>query len=216
MANEEEGYVFILNNPSLKANFVKIGCATSIAEIRNIIATSKTAPESDGIYATLKTSKYEPVARLLGTLLYRVTGKTAEEGNGYFKETASFAADLLEDIADIADNARIDYYVDNLPVDDEPDTAEEPAATSHKKPRFRFSMVGLKPGDTITFIPTGIQVRVASDTKVEYNGNYYKLSPFVRDFMPKDKRNDSGAYQGPKFFSYNGKTLEDMRKERGI
>ena len=216
MANGEEGIVFILNNPSLKANFVKIGCATSIAEIRSIIAANKATPKPDEIYATLKTSKYEPVARLLGTLLYRLTGKTAEEGNGYFEETASFAADLLEDIADIADNARIDYYVDNQPVDDEPETVEEPAATSHKKPRFRFSMVGLKPGDTITFIPTGIQVRVASDSKVEYNGNYYKLSPFVRDFIPESMRNDSGAYQGSKFFSYNGKTLDDMRKERGI
>lgn len=31
--------------------------------------------------------------------------------------------------------------------------------------------------------------------------------------MPADRRNTSGAYQGAKFFSYNGKILEDLRKE---
>jgi hypothetical protein len=31
--------------------------------------------------------------------------------------------------------------------------------------------------------------------------------------MPDDMRNSSGAYQGSKYFSYNGKILEDLRKE---
>jgi hypothetical protein len=31
--------------------------------------------------------------------------------------------------------------------------------------------------------------------------------------MPEEKRNTSGAYQGPKFFSYNGKILDDLRTE---
>ncbi len=33
--------------------------------------------------------------------------------------------------------------------------------------------------------------------------------------MPADRRNTSGAYQGAKFFSYNGKILDDLRKEAG-
>lgn len=31
--------------------------------------------------------------------------------------------------------------------------------------------------------------------------------------MPANKRNTSNAYQGAKFFSYNGKILDDLRKE---
>lgn len=100
------------------------------------------------------------------------------------------------------------------PVSDEEIVDEEPS--SHRivnRPPFRFSMVGIKPGEEITFIPTGERVKVVSDNQVEYEGRIYKLSPFVGTFMPADKRIPSGAYQGPKFFSYKGKTLTDLRDE---
>ena len=74
-------------------------------------------------------------------------------------------------------------------------------------------MVGIKIGEKITFIPTGIVVTVASDDTVEYDGRIYKLSPFVGTYMPANKRNTSNAYQGSKFFSYKGKILDDLRKE---
>lgn len=37
---------------------------------------------------------------------------------------------------------------------------------------------------------------------------------YVGTFMPEDKRNESGAYQGAKYFSYNGKILNDIRREK--
>lgn len=39
---------------------------------------------------------------------------------------------------------------------------------------------------------------------------------FIGTFMPEDHRNTSGAYQGAKFFSYNGKVLDEIRKEKEI
>lgn len=36
---------------------------------------------------------------------------------------------------------------------------------------------------------------------------------YVYTFMPKGKRNESGAYQGAKYFLYNGKILNDIRQE---
>jgi hypothetical protein len=74
-------------------------------------------------------------------------------------------------------------------------------------------MCNIKIGEMIKFEPTGIMVKVSSDNTIEYEGRIYKLSPFVGTFMPKEKRNSSGAYQGAKFFSYNGKILDDIRKE---
>ena len=49
---------------------------------------------------------------------------------------------------------------------------------------------------------------------IEYDGRIYKLSPFVGTFMPEDKRNTSGAYQGAKYFSYEGFILDDLRKQK--
>ena len=95
------------------------------------------------------------------------------------------------------------------------DSADDNSDECHhaRRGRFKFSMVGIKIGEKITFIPTGTVVTVASDDTVEYDGRIYKLSPFVGTFMPADRRNSSGAYQGAKFFSYNGKILDDLRKE---
>ena len=83
-----------------------------------------------------------------------------------------------------------------------------------KRPRFKFSMCGIKIGELITFNPTGIVVKVASDDSIEYEDRIYKLSPFVGTFMPEEQRNTSGAYQGAKYFSYNGKVLDEIRKEK--
>ena len=69
----------------------------------------------------------------------------------------------------------------------------------------------IKIGEYITFIPTNLKVKVASDDSIEYDGRIYKLSPFVGTFLPEEKRTPSNAYQGSKYFSYNGKILDDLR-----
>ena len=83
---------------------------------------------------------------------------------------------------------------------------------TNRRCRFKFSMINVKIGEQITFIPTNLVVKVASDDSIEYDGRIYKLSPFVGTFMPEDLRNISGAYQGPKYFSYNGIPLDELRK----
>ena len=83
-----------------------------------------------------------------------------------------------------------------------------------KRARFKFSMCDIKIGEQVTFIPTGVTAKVATDDSIEYQGRIYKLSPFVGTFMPEEQRNTSGAYQGAKYFSYKGKVLDEIRKER--
>ncbi len=83
-----------------------------------------------------------------------------------------------------------------------------------KRSRFKFSMCGIEIGESIVFEPTKMVVKVATDDSIEYNGRIYKLSPFVGTFMPIEKRNSSGAYQGAKYFSYRGKILDNIRKEK--
>lgn len=74
-------------------------------------------------------------------------------------------------------------------------------------------MIGLNVGDTVVFDELNLSVTVASDDKVEYQGRLWSHSAFTREFLPENKQNSSGAYQGPKYFSYNGKTLNELRKE---
>jgi hypothetical protein len=85
-----------------------------------------------------------------------------------------------------------------------------------KKPRrapFKFSMIGLKPGDTIIFVPNGEEVRVNSENTVDYDGQILTLSRFCKIYMP-DNDSENKEYQGPAHFTYNGKTLDEIRKEK--
>lgn len=89
-------------------------------------------------------------------------------------------------------------------------------ANPAKKPRrapFKFSMIGLKPGDTIIFAPNGEEVRVNSDNTVDYDGQILTLSRFCKIYMP-DEDSENKEYQGPAHFTYNGKTLDEIRNEK--
>ena len=120
-----------------------------------------------------------------------------------------------------ADKARDNYkYVDGKPVvssskeeDKKINAANEEKKHKKPKPAFKFHMVGLNVGDIIVFDALSLSVNVASDDKIEYDGRLWSLSAFTAEFLPKEMQNTSGSYQGPKYFSYNGKVLSELRKE---
>ena len=78
---------------------------------------------------------------------------------------------------------------------------------------FKFSMIGLKSGDIVTFAPRKIDVKIVSDKTIEHNNNIYTLSAFCKVFMPTEN-SESKEYQGPAHFIYKGKTLDKIRKEK--
>lgn len=75
-----------------------------------------------------------------------------------------------------------------------------------------FSICGIIIGEHVTFNPTGLVVKVASDDSIEHDDRNYKLSPFVGTFIPEEHRNTSGAYQGSKYSLYNREVLYEIRK----
>jgi uncharacterized protein with ParB-like and HNH nuclease domain len=80
-----------------------------------------------------------------------------------------------------------------------------------RRPPFKFSMVDLKPGDRVQFTLADIEVVVADEDRIEYEGAKYSLSDFCKKFDPF---NNWKSYQGPKYFTYGGKTLAEIRKEK--
>ena len=88
----------------------------------------------------------------------------------------------------------------------------ESEISTKRASNFKFSMVGISIGDTVTFDAKGIDVKVVSDNEIEYNGVSYRLSSFVKKFIPNELRTPSDSYRGPDFFSYNGKNLTILRK----
>lgn len=207
----KQGYVYILTNPSFKEDWVKIGKSSRPVDVRSKELDNTAVPLPFEIFATMKTCKYNEVEKLVHKTIDRLTDLRIRQNREFFNVAPQVALDIFKDIAGTIDDAEVVLYEDNQPV--AANDGEKKEKREIKRGRFKFSMVNIPIGSTLTFIPTGIEVKVASDDQIEYEGRIYKLSPFVGTFMPADKRNTSGAYQGSKYFSFKGKVLEDLREE---
>lgn len=208
----EQGYVYILTNPSFKEDWVKIGKSSRPVDIRSKELDNTAVPLPFEIFATMKTCKFNEVEKLVHKTIDRLTDLRIRQNREFFNVAPQMALDIFRDIAMTIDDAEVILYHENKPVINN----ATPVSTKReaKRSRFKFSMCDIKIGEQITFVPTNLVVKVASDDSIEYEGRIYKLSPFVGTFMPEDKRNASGAYQGAKYFSYNGRILDDLRKEK--
>ena len=211
--SKEPGYVYILTNPSFREDWVKIGKSSRPVDIRSKELDNTAVPLPFEIYATLKTEKYDIVEKKIHKAIDRLTDLRIRQNREFFNIKPELALEILKDEAMLLDDAVITLYENNQPVApkaEAPQYVSEKPASSHR-PRFKFSMVGIPIGAELTFIPTGQKVKVASDDQIEYEGRIFKLSPFVGTFMPADKRNSSGAYQGAKYFMYKGEVLDAIR-----
>ena len=211
---KEPGYVYILTNPSFREDWVKIGKSSRPVDVRSKELDNTAVPLPFEIYATIKTVKYNEVEKHVHKTIDRLTDLRIRQSREFFNVAPQIALDIFYDIAKMIEDAVVTIYKDNKPITDneKPDEQTDAHKRTVRRGRFKFSMVGIKIGERITFIPTNTEVKVASDDSIEYQARIYKLSPFVGTFMPEDKRNTSGAYQGAKYFSYKGKVLEDMRR----
>lgn len=212
MNNIEAGYVYILTNPSFQEDWVKIGKSSRPVDVRSKELDNTAVPLPFEIFATMKTCKFNEVEKLVHKTIDRLTDLRIRQNREFFNVAPQVALDIFRDIALTIDDAEVILYHENKPITE--DAVKHPAKREVKRSRFKFSMCDIKIGEQITFVPTGLIVKVASDDSIEYEGRIYKLSPFVGTFMPEDKRNASGAYQGAKYFSYKGGILDDLRKEK--
>ena len=216
--NGEQGYVYILTNPSFREDWVKIGKSSRPVNIRSKELDNTAVPLPFEIYATMRTVKYAEIERIVHKQIDRLTDLRIRQNREFFNVHPSQALDILLDLAHAVEDAVVMRYDDGNPYQVYP-AVEKPKSKNpgeKKEPRnpFDFSMVGLNVGDTIIFDPLNLPVKVAGKNKVEYEGRLWSLSAFCGTYLPEDKQNQSGAYQGPKYFSYQGKTLWEIRLER--
>lgn len=214
MSNQKDiGYVYILTNPSFREDWVKIGKSSRPVDVRSKELDNTAVPLPFEIFATMKTSKFNEVEKLVHKTIDRLTDLRIRQNREFFNVDPKVALDIFRDIAQTVDDAVVTEYKDNKPIVVHAEKEEEKIEikSPKKRNRFKFSMVNIQIGEYITFIPTNINVKVASDDSIEYEGRIYKLSPFVGTFLPDEKRTPSNAYQGAKYFSYKGQILDDLR-----
>jgi CRISPR/Cas system CMR-associated protein Cmr3 (group 5 of RAMP superfamily) len=222
MNNENnQGYVYILTHPSFREDWVKIGKSSRPVDVRSKELDNTAVPLPFEIYATLKTAKYDKVEKQIHKQIDRLTDLRIRQNREFFNIAPSVALDIMRDIADLLEDAELAVYVEGKPVvssskdeDKKINAANEDKKRKKVKPAFKFHMVGLNVGDTIIFDATHLPVKIATDDKIEYEGRLWSLSAFTAEFLPEEMQNTSCAYQGPKYFSYGGKTMQQMRLEK--
>ena len=118
---KEAGYVYILTNPSFKEDWVKIGKSSRPVDIRSKELDNTAVPLPFEIYATMKTTKYEEVERLVHKTIDRLTDLRIRQNREFFNVSPAKALDILKDISTTLDDAEIDEvykrrhnYVNNI------------------------------------------------------------------------------------------------------
>lgn len=219
--DDTKGYVYILTNPSFREDWVKIGRSRRPVDVRSKELDNTAVPLPFEIYATLKTEKYEKVEKKIHKQIDRLTDLRIRPNREFFNIAPSVALDIMRDIADFLDDAELSVYVDGQPIvsknkdeDKKINEAKEEKKRKKPKPPFKFHMVDINVGDEIVFDALNLPVKVASDDKIEYKGRLWSLSTFTTEFLPETRQSSSRSYQGPKYFSYKGKTLSDLRDEK--
>lgn len=214
----KQGYVYILTNPSFKEDWVKIGKSSRPVDVRSKELDNTAVPLPFEIFATMKTCKFNEVEKLVHKTIDRLTDLRIRQNREFFNVNPQVAFDIFMDIACTVEDAIIMRYDADKPYQVYPIVEgqiikEKEGKKDIRKP-FDFAMIGLNVGDTVIFDALNLPVKVAGKNKVEYEGRLWSLSAFCGTYLPEEMHNKSESYQGPKYFSYQGKTLWAIRLER--
>ena len=213
--SEIKGVIYILTNPSFP-EYVKIGYAKDIEQRLLQLNRSETIPFAFRVYAT-----YDVVTPLSDLILHDLIDglnpdlRAIETFNGkkrtreFYEMTPEYAYNILSSIAKLSGTeSRLKRIKPEGHEVEDIKMAEE-AEKAYRRGPFTFSSVGINPGEIISFVPDlSITATVVDDKHIRIGETVTSLSGAAKSILHKN------ALQGPKFWSYNGKILDDIRTEK--
>ena len=213
--SEIKGVIYILTNPSFP-EYVKIGYAKDIEQRLLQLNRSETIPFAFRVYAT-----YDVVTPLSDLILHDLIDglnpdlRAIETFNGkkrtreFYEMTPEYAYNILSSIAKMSGTeSRLKRIKPEGHEVEDIKMAEE-AEKAYRRGPFTFSSVGINPGEIISFVPDlSITATVVDDKHIRIGETVTSLSGAAKSILHKN------ALQGPKYWSYNGKILDDIRTEK--
>ena len=213
--SEIKGVIYILTNPSFP-EYVKIGYAKDIEQRLLQLNRSETIPFAFRVYAT-----YDVVTPLSDLILHDLIDglnpdlRAIETFNGkkrtreFYEMTPEYAYNILSSIAKLSGTeSRLKRIKPEGHEVEDIKMAEE-SEKAYRRGPFTFSSVGINPGEIISFVPDlSITATVVDDKHIRIGETVTSLSGAAKSILHKN------ALQGPKFWSYNGRILDDIRTEK--
>ena len=213
--SEIKGVIYILTNPSFPA-YVKIGYAKNIEQRLAQLNRSETIPFAFRVYAT-----YDVITPLSDLVLHDLIDglnpdlRAIETFDGkkrtkeFYEMTPEYAYNILSCIAKLSGTeSRLrrmkpeGHEVEDIKI------AEE-AEKAYRRGPFTFSSIGVNPGEEIVFVSdSSITATVVDDKHIQLGDTVTSLSGAAKSILHKN------ALQGPKYWTYKGKILDDIRTEK--
>lgn len=208
-----KGVIYILTNPSFK-EYVKIGFAHDIEKRLRQLNRSETIPFAFRVYAIYEVNS-ELTDKELHNLIDQLNPdlRTIETFDGkkrvkeFYAMSAEEAYAILESIAKISGTTACLKRLtpEGHEVIDE-QIANEVQEIA-RRGAFRFSQVGIKPGEEIVFTEDeSIRPVVVDDRHIEYKGQTTSMSALAQQI-----KGFNHAVQGTLWFTYKGVKLTDLR-----
>ena len=178
----KKGFVYILTNPSFREDWVKIGKSASPIDVLCRELDNTSIPLPFEIYATMETSGFHRAIKIIHAMIDILADKPNRKKRGFFNVDPESVLKIFQSVACSFDDACIRRYENNVPIDEPLVNAidvqnsknESPILSKDTEaaftPKFRFSRVGIKPGDRLVFVPRGIEVTVYDDSRIVYAG----------------------------------------------
>lgn len=220
MIESKKGVIYILTNPSFP-QFVKIGYADDVKRRLAQLNRSECIPFAFRIYAI-----YEVDFRLSDKKVHSIIDKlnpnlrSIEEFEGkprvreFYAMNPEDAYSILEAIAEI--NGRKDKLKKIEPTkneEKEEEIANEIETENQEKlENFSFEKCNIPIGATLQYINNpSIICTVISDRKVKYNNKEMYLTGVAKILL-----NKKSGICGPRYFTYNGEKLDEIRHRLNV
>lgn len=220
MSETKKGVIYILTNPSFP-EYVKIGYADDVEKRLSQLNRSECIPFAFRIYGV-----YEVDSRLSDKKVHAIIDKlnpnlrSIEEFEGkprvreFYAMNAEDAYSILEAIAEI--NGRVDklkkYKLTATEEKEEEIANEVETENQEKAENFSFEKCEIPVGSTLQYINNpSIICTVVDERKVEYNGKQMYLTGVAKILL-----NKKVGICGPRYFTYKGERLDEIRHRLNV
>lgn len=105
---KEQGFVYILTNPSFREDWVKIGMSSRPVEYRVKELDTTALPLPFEVFAIMKTTKYIQAEKLIHHYIERFTNLRIRDNREFFNIRPEVALDIFREVATVLDDAEIE------------------------------------------------------------------------------------------------------------
>ena len=198
-----KGIIYILTNDAMPS-YIKIGITTDLKQrLRSLDTTPVPLPFR--CHYAIEVDDYDIKEKLIHDAF---ADHRVRPNREFFQLSPERAVSLLKAVG-----GKEIQFGNNEMIDEEGKVLEDDARIEKitKRGNFTFSSVNIPVGSEITFTRDDTKkVTVASDRKVEYQGEEYSLSTLAQKLL-EELGYHWKSVQGPAYFKYKGEILSDIR-----